>query len=132
MKDNSFEWIKMIALLVGALVPLVKAINELLRGITISKLSQLSKLMLFVLFTLLLPDYVIVLFSMDWVSSYLATFPQYLVSPQCILQEYQIAMEKFIVQLVSITSAVAAIYPLVWGIYVYPVFREHIYRNNNC
>lgn len=109
--NQTLEVIKYIALLLSALIPVLKSIGTLKK--TLEKDDSLKQYILTLLFTcitLILPSLAIISFSRDWFGSYLI---------RRINDD-----EKFVYQLVSVVSTLAAIYPLIWGIYIYPFYQK--------
>lgn len=114
-----------IATFITALVPLIKVLFEIIKSIidfiqksqrpdiikfVFDKFKQLMLPVLLVIFTLILPDMYFVKLSMKFVQSYLI---------------HRVANDReYVYQLVVVVSALAAIYPLVWGVYIYPFFQK--------
>ena len=103
--NQTLEVIKYVALLLSALIPVLKSIGTLKK--TLEKddsLKQFIVTLLFTCITLILPCLAIISFSIDWVGSYLI---------------HRIEDDgRFVYQLVTVVSTLAAIYPLIWGIYI--------------
>ena len=109
--NQTLEVIKYVALLLSALIPVLKSIGTLKK--TLEKddsLKQFIVTLLFTCITLILPCLAIISFSIDWVGSYLI---------------HRIEDDgRFVYQLVTVVSTLAAIYPLIWGIYIYPFYQK--------
>jgi hypothetical protein len=125
MNENDLNQVTVIALFLNALVPLINVLFEIIKSIidfihksqrsdiikfVFDKFKQLILPVLLIIVTLILPDMFIVEFSMKMVQSYL---------------RHRVANDReFVYQLVVAVSALAAIYPLVWGVYIYPFCQK--------
>lgn len=94
---------------------------------SIAMISEFMKYIIVVIFTLLLPVICIIYISMMLASSYLSDLPEYRLAVNDMYQ-YRQVMKKYVPKLVSIISAVVAIWPLFWGVYIYPRLNKPEYE----
>ena len=114
-----------IATFITALVPLIKVLFEIIKSIidfiqksqrpdiikfVFDKFMQLMLPVFLIIVTLILPDMYVVKYSMKFIQSYLI---------------HRVANDReYVYQLVVVVSALAAIYPLFWGVYIYPFCQK--------
>jgi hypothetical protein len=129
------QWIERVTIIVGLLIPLIKQFAELVKALAellsargdparaqelrqqVSKKTGRFGVWLVVVFgTLVVPSGAIISVTMSIASAYLARN----------VSEWSL----FASQLSSVTGAIGAIYPLVWGIYIYPIFRDYFHRQD--
>jgi hypothetical protein len=135
MIEKTLNIITVLTLIIGALVPLLKKLKDLIivlkeifaqfhvnnankkeaiRQVVI-KLNELLLWAAIIFVTLVVPEIVITFFSMNTLSYYLS--------------QYQIELKAFISQLVSITVSIGAVYPLFWSFYIYPLLQNNVRKN---
>jgi len=117
MDENIIKLIVVVIQLIMALIPLIKEIAQIRNSDEIKqKIKKIIYWLFCIVITLILPSAAIIMILMSVVSFYLASII--------------IDINVFVVNLVFIISSLAVLYPICWGVYIYPKLRQKLNNNN--